>query len=300
MQASSAALANTSVAANGFASSFAAAGLPDLFAPGVAAAFVLAALRVGGLLLVAPAWSAKSFPMRLRTALIVVFAVMLAPAATASANLETLRITPATFLAETAIGFVIGLAAAMVVAAAEFAGELITVSIGLSGAAIFDPVHNTQGMILGQFMQLMSLVVLLIGGGHVMMLEAVGASFQAMPLGAPIDLGAGFGAFVPTAKSIFATGLQFSAPVIAAVLVTNIALAVLGRAAPQLQIMSLAFPIQICIGMLTFAGSLALVVHAMSDWTPNFTGALDTFARAAAVPATSASTAAQALPVVVR
>ncbi len=132
-----------------------------------------------------------------------------------------------------------------------------------------------------------------------MMLEAVGASFQALPLGAPIDLGAGFGAFVPTAKSIFATGLQFSAPVIAAVLVTNIALAVLGRAAPQLQIMSLAFPIQICIGMLTFAGSLALVVHAMSDWTPGFTGALDTFARAAA-PATSASTAVPALPVVVR
>ncbi len=266
---------------------FAAAGLPDLFAPGVATAFVLTALRVGGLMLVAPAWSAKSVPMRLRTAIMIVFSVILAPAAAASADLTTLGITPATFLAETAVGFVIGLAAAFVIAAAEFAGELVTVSIGLSGAAIFDPMRNTQGMILGQFMQLLAVVILLIGGGHVVMLQAVGASFQAMPLGAPIDLGAGFGAFVPMAKSIFSTGLQFSAPVVAAVLVTNIALAVLGRAAPQLQIMSLAFPIQIGVGLLTFAGSLALVVHAMSDWTPAFTGSLDTFARAARVSASA-------------
>lgn len=279
-------------------SGFAAAGLPDFFAPGVATAFVLTALRIGGLMLVAPAWSAKTVQMRLRTALIVVFAVMIAPSANATADLTTLQITPATFLAETAVGFVIGLAAALVIAAAEFAGELITVTIGLSGAAIFDPVRNTQGMILGQFMQLLSLVVLLIGGGHILMLQALAASFQAMPLGAPINLGAGFAAFVPMASTIFSTGLQFSAPVIAAVLVTNIALAVLGRAAPQLQIMSLAFPIQIGVGLLTFAGSLALVVHAMSDWTPTFTRSLDTFARAATASTSPNVAPAIATPVV--
>ena len=283
-------------------SGFAAAGLPDFFAPGVATAFVLTALRIGGLMLVAPAWSAKTVQMRLRTAIIVVFTVMIAPSANATADLATLQITPATFLAETAVGFVIGLAAAVVIAGAEFAGELITISIGLSGAAIFDPVRNTQGMILGQFMQLLSLVVLLIGGGHILMLQALAASFQAMPLGAPIDLGAGFAAFVPMASSIFSTGLQFSAPVIAAVLVTNIALAVLGRAAPQLQIMSLAFPIQIGVGMLTFAGSIALVVHSMSDWTPTYTRSLDAFARAATAPAATStvrgSATAPATPVV--
>ena len=83
--------------------------------------------------------------------------------------------------------------------------------------------------------------------------------------------------------------MQFAAPVIAAILVTNIALAVLGRAAPQLQIMSVAFPIQIGIGLLTFAGSLGLVVHALSDWTPAYARTLDSFARAvqvAPVPAT--------------
>lgn len=265
-------------------------GLPDFFAPGVAAALVLTALRVGGLLLIAPAWSAQSVPMRLRTALLVIFAVLLLPAAKANVQLETLRITPATFLSETGIGFVIGMSAALVIAAAEFAGELMTVSIGLSGAAIFDPVNNTQGAILQQFMQLMALVIVMIAGGHLMMLQAVAQSFVSMPLGAPIDLGGGFHAVVIAARSIFSTGVQFAAPVIAAVLLMNLALAVLGRAAPQLNIMSLAFPLQIGLGLLTFAGSMAVVVHAMSDWTPSFVSTLESFSRAshAGLPAAGA------------
>ncbi len=266
-----------------------AAAFPDLFAPGMAAAFVLTALRVGGLLLVAPVWSAKTVPMKLRTALIVMFAVLLTPASSSSANLPSLVISPATFLTESIIGFTIGIAAATTVAAAEFAGELITTSSGLSGAAIFDPINNTQSSLLSSVMQLIALVLLVIGGGHVIMLQAVGMSFRAMPLGAALDIGAGMGAFVPTAKVIFSSGLQFAAPVIAAVFVTNMALAMLGRAAPQLQIMSLAFPLQICVGLLTFAGSIALIGHVLTDWAPGFTNSLDTFARATRLSASAAT-----------
>ena len=264
-----------------------ASGFPDLFAPGVATAFILTILRVGGLMLAAPVWSAQSVPMKLRTALIVIFAVLLLPAATANANVTSLRISPASFLAESIIGFVIGVAAAITIASAEFAGELITTTAGLSGAAIMDPVNNTQAPILSGFMQLLALVLLVISGGHVLMIEAVGNSFRAMPLGASFDLGAGMGAFVPMAKVIFLSGLQFAAPVIAAVFVTNVALAVLGRAAPQLQIMSVAFPLQIGIGLLTFAGSIALVVHVMTDWTPGFATSLDAFARASGASASA-------------
>lgn len=273
-------------------------GLPDFFAPGVAAACVLTALRVGGLLLIAPAWSAKSVPMRLRTGVLVLFAVLLLPAAQANADLTTLRITPATFLAETAIGFLIGMAGALVITAAEFAGELATTTIGLSGAAIFDPINNTQGSILQQFMQLLAMIVVMITGGHIVMLEAVAQSFVAMPLGAPIAIGAGSHALVLAAKSIFITGVQFAAPVIAAVLLLNLALAVLGRAAPQLNIMGVAFPLQIGVGLITFAGSLALIVHALTDWTPGFGRTLEDMTRAATTPAltTSLSTSRSASP----
>jgi len=276
--------------------SLTAAGLPDFFAPGAAAAFVLTALRVGGLLLVAPAWSAKTVPMKLRTAVLVVFSVLLLPAASASANLPALRITPAAFLTESVIGFVIGLAAATTLAAAEFAGELITTTSGLSGAAVFDPVNNTQGSIFSSFMQLFALLMIVLSGGHLIMIKAVAMSFDAMPLGATLNIGAGMGAFVPTAKVVFVSGLQFASPVIAAVFVTNLALAILGRAAPQLQVMSIAFPIQIGVGLLTFAGSVALMVHAMSDWQPGFANSLDTFARGSRITSTTQAPATATAP----
>jgi flagellar biosynthetic protein FliR len=244
-------------------------GLPDFFAPGVAAAFVLTALRVGGLLLVAPAWSAKSVPMRLRTALLVIFAVMLLPGALESTERAQLAITPATFLAETAIGFALGFA------------ELATNTIGLSGAAIFDPVNNTQTPLLASFMQLMMLTLLLIAGGHIMMLQAIARSFAVLPLGAPIALDQGFLPLVKAGSTIFASGLQFASPVMAAVLLTNLALAILGRAAPQLQIMSLAFPLQIGIGLITFAGSLGLVVQALGEWHTSYGSTVESFVRAA-------------------
>lgn len=272
-----------------------AAGFPDLLAPGVAAAFVLSALRIGGLILVAPVWSAQMVPMRLKAALIVIFALILSPSATAGVNLEALRITPATFLSETAIGMVIGLAAAIFVAGAEAAGEQMTVSIGLSGAAIFDPMNNTQGAIIGEFMKMLAVTVLLIAGGHLVMLRAVSDSFHVLPLGASINLGGGLGAFVPTARTIFSSGIQFAAPVVAAVLVMNIALAVLGRAAPKLQIMSIAFPLQIGVGLITLAGSLALIVRTMSDWTPAFGSSIDAFVHAANATATAAANAAPAI-----
>lgn len=266
----------------------AAAGIPDFFAPGVTAGFVLSALRVGGLILVAPIWSAQMVPMRVRSALIVIFALILYPAATAGVNLEALRITPAVFLAESAIGIVIGLAAAIFVAGAEAAGEQMTVAIGLSGAAIFDPINNTQGAVLGELMKMIALVVLLIGGGHLIMLRALSDTFRVMPLGAPINLGAGLQDVVPMARTLFSSGIQFAAPVVAAVLVLNIALAVLGRAAPKLQIMSVAFPLQIGVGLLTLAGSMALIIRTMSDWTPAFGSTIEAFARAANLAATVA------------
>jgi flagellar biosynthetic protein FliR len=57
----------------------------------------------------------------------------------------------------------------------------------------------------------------------------------------------------------------------------------LGRAAPKLQIMSVAFPLQIGVGLLTLAGSLALIVRSMADWTLGFTNTIEAFAHAAAV-----------------
>jgi flagellar biosynthetic protein FliR len=257
--------------------------MPDLFAPGVSSALVLVALRVGGLLLVAPLWSAKTVPMRLRTATLVLFAVLLLPAALASAPHGGVAITPASFFGETLIGFAIGMAGALIIAGAEAAGDLLSISIGLSGAAIVNPTDGGQTMVLGQFLQLFALTLLLSSGGHVLMLEALADTFRVLPLGGAVDMAAGARALTDAAVTIFAAAIRFAAPVLGAVMLANVSLGVLSRAAPQLNIFSVAFPLQIGIGLLVLSLTIGVIATALGQWPGSFTVTLEQTLRALAL-----------------
>ena len=250
-------------------------GFPDLFAPGTASALVLVALRVGGLVLVAPVWSARTVPMRLRTACLVLFSVLLLPTALASAPAGGVVITPASFIAETLIGFSIGFAGAVIIAGAEAAGDMLSITIGLSGASIFNPMNGGQTMVLGQFMQLFALTLLLTAGGHVIMLEALGETFRVLPLGSSINLADGARELANTGATIFSAALRFAAPVLGAIMITNVSLGVLSRAAPQLNIFTVAFPLQIGIGLLTLALTLSVVAAAINQWPAEFGRSLE-------------------------
>lgn len=250
-------------------------GFPDLFAPGTASALILVALRVGGLLLVAPMWSARTVPMRVRTAALVLFAVLLLPTALASAPVGGVVISPATFLGETLIGFAIGFAGAIVLAGAEAAGELLTTSMGLSGASILNPTEGGQTLVLAQFLRLVALTLLLSAGGHLIMLEALADTFQVLPLGGHLAMGDGMRALAGTAITIFTSAVQFASPVLGAVMLTNVALGVLSRAAPQLNIFSVAFPLQIGIGLVVFALTLGVIASAFATWPTHFATAVD-------------------------
>jgi flagellar biosynthetic protein FliR len=258
--------------------------MPDLFAPGAASALVLVALRVGGLLLVAPMWSARTVPMRLRTATLVLFAVLLLPTALASAPATGVAITPATFLGETLIGFAIGFAGAIVIAGAEAAGDVLSISIGLSGAAIMNPTDGGQTLVLGQFMQLFALTLLLTAGGHLLMLEALADTFRILPLGGTLAMADGARALAETGAALFGTAIRFAAPVLGAIMLANVSLGVLSRAAPQLNIFSVAFPLQIGIGLLVFALSLSVVAAAFEQWPAQFAGSLERTMGALALP----------------
>jgi flagellar biosynthesis protein FliR len=245
----------------------------DLFAPGSAPVLALFGARVSGLVLVAPVFSAKMVPVTLRTALVVMLTVLLQPVA--MSHLTTApALTPTTFLSETIIGFAIGMGAAIFVGAAEAAGELLAIQIGLSGAAIMDPLNQTQGPALGQFLNLYAVALLLALNAHLVMLDSLAASLQRVPVGSAIDMQAGAASLVSLGSTLFSLGLRFAAPVVALVLIGNVALAVLSRAAPQLNILSLAFPVQIGLGLFAFGASLPMISLWFQGWDGAYDGVL--------------------------
>jgi flagellar biosynthetic protein FliR len=250
------------------------AALPfDPFAPGSAATLVLFGARVGGLMLVAPSLSATIVPRTVRAALLVAFTMLLQPAALASVR-QVPHVTAAALLTESMIGFAIGLGAAIMIGAAEAAGDVMAVQIGLSGSAILDPLDTTQTPVLGTFARLFATVLLLSLNLHVVMLGALADSTTAFPVGAPVSLAGGALAMLQLGGTLFSLGVRFAAPVIAAVLVTNVALAVLGRAAPQLNILFVSFPVQIAIGLFALVAAIPSIGHFFGGWSGVYDGML--------------------------
>jgi flagellar biosynthesis protein FliR len=194
--------------------------------------------------LIAPVFSNRGVPMKLRTAMIILFSVVLVPVARAHVNTAPM-ITPLTMMSETLIGFGLGLGSAVVMAAASAAGDLMAVQMGLAGASVMDPMTNISVPVLGQFMTAFVTLLLLSSGGHLVMIDGLGASLDVMPIGVVPDLSAGMLAMAKLGGHLLSLGVLFAAPVMAATMLANVALAILTRVAPQLQIITVAFPLQI-------------------------------------------------------
>jgi flagellar biosynthesis protein FliR len=237
----------------------------DLFAPGSPQTLVLLAARVGGMVLIAPVFSTKAVPTSVKTCIIILLTALLQPVALAHATVIP-QITPETFVGETLVGLGLGLGAALLVGAASVAGDLMGMQIGLSGAAIFDPTSNSQENALGVFVNLFAITLMLAVDAHLVMIDAVARSVRLIPIGSGLHA-EGLHAMVRSANVLFALGLQFAAPVIAAVLVANTALAILSRAAPQLNILSVAFPVQIGVGLFALAASIPFIAAFYHGWS---------------------------------
>jgi flagellar biosynthetic protein FliR len=250
----------------------------DPFARGSVETIALFGSRMTGLVLITPTLSSTIVPRAIRVAIVIVLTVLLQPVALASVS-GVPRLTPTAILGEVLVGFAIGLGSAIIIGAAEAAGDVMAVQIGLSGAAIMDPLNAAQTEVLGVFSRLLAITLLLTLNLHIVLLGALADSTRAFPVGAPLSLVAGVGSAIQLGGTVFALGARFAAPVIAAVLLTNVALAVLGRAAPQLNVLWVSFPVQIAVGLLALIAALPAIGRFLAGWAGVYDGMLDHIVR---------------------
>jgi flagellar biosynthetic protein FliR len=240
----------------------------------------LLSTRLSGLMMVAPVFSARIVPFRARTAILVVLVIALFPAARGS-TVAGAQLNASTFLTEALVGLTLGLGAALFVGAAESAGDMLAVQMGLSGANVLDPLAGTQMPVLGQFLGLFVIALLLAVGGHIVILEALAASLRVLPPGQVLDFQGGPGALAQIGGAQFVLGLRFAAPVVAAMMIGNAALGAMAKTVPQMNILMMAFPLQIGIGLITLGLTLPLIATFFGSWPDTFTdlvgGILDNY-----------------------
>jgi flagellar biosynthetic protein FliR len=152
---------------------------------------------------------------------------------------------------ETLLGLAMGFALRIVFTAVEMAGNVIGVQMGLSFAEIYDPLTTSHVAVIGQFLGLLAALAFLALDGHLMMIGTLVESMRAIPPGdfgaAPVD----WRLLTMWGGKIMEAAVLLSLPVIAALTITNVALGVLSRAASQLNLFAVGFPITLAIGFVT-------------------------------------------------
>lgn len=242
-------------------------GVSHLFSPGSWPTFVMISARLAGLMMLAPFWSLVSIPRTVRGSIIVVMAALLVPVSPSAAFPDHVLSIPMPLMAEFVVGLGIGLAASVVVQALTLASEIVALQTGLSLGQIISPSIDTGGPALGQLYGLLGLAVFVSVGGPAASLTSVANSLQRIPPGSPLAFDGGAMALLAITGQLFGYAVQIAAPVMVAVTVTNIAVAIINRAVPQLNAMAMSFAVTLGVGLLMFGVSLPLVVRTLSRWT---------------------------------
>ena len=223
----------------------------------------LIALRIGPLFVLAPVFGAVAIPLRVRVFLALSFALVLA-AAIKPPPLASLD--PAALIVAAAGEMLLGIAFAFGMFAAFgaflFGGRVLDLQIGFGVASLIDPATRNQSPLLGTALNLLAVAVFFAVDAHHAVLRGLAWSLERLPPGAPLQALDG-GAIAAQFGVMFAYGLMLVAPAVFALLLLDVALAVVARTMPQMNVFIVAMPLKIVVGLLVLALSVRHMLPAM-------------------------------------
>lgn len=170
-------------------------------------------------------------------------------------------------LKEAMVGLVIGLLGAIIMSAIQMAGGFIDFQMGFAIANVIDPQTGAQSPLLGQFFNILSFLLLLTLNGHHLLLDGIFYSYQFIPM----DTGWNFGSeafaghIMETFGAVFAIAFQMSVPVVAVLFLVDLALGIVARTVPQLNIFVVGFPIKIGVSFIVLFIMMGVMIAVMKN-----------------------------------
>lgn len=230
------------------------------------AGFILVLARVSPLFAVAPMFSSKQIPARVRTIVAVGIAVGLTPLALHGQAIPQNEMAIAGLvLKELLVGLAFALSIGVLFAAISSAGSLLDMLVGFSFGSIVDPLTGNQSAVLAQLYGLVAIAIFVAIGGDAWVIQGLGRTFDLVPLTAAPDIETLAQGVVAVFSTIFTSALEVAAPVMLAVVITDVAFGVVSRVVPQLNVFAVGFPVKVLVGLLVVGASLPFVVGWVSD-----------------------------------
>ena len=239
-------------------------------------AVLLATVRASAWLVVAPPFSSKAIPSLVKVAIALGLALAVAPSLAAQAPPPKTSAVLVAALFQVAVGLSLGFLAQMLLAAVQAAGELIDLFSGFTLASLYDPLSNNSSSMFGRVHQLVAVTLLFALNGHLLLIRGFLTSFEVMPLH-PVSLGALASQMSANLGAFFVAALEVAAPVVIVLFLAELALGLLSRAVPSLNVFAMSFPVKILLTLVLAGRAMALlpgVVSALLDRITHSTGDL--------------------------
>lgn len=232
--------------------------------PYVLTAFLLALVRATAWLFVAPPFNTRLVPVTVKVGIAASLALAAAPRiASSDIPLDTGGFLAA-LVAQALIGFTLGMLTVLLINAIQTAGSLIDLFAGFSLAAIFDPINSAQVAVFGRFYELLAATLLFTTNAYLILINGWFRSFDVVPAGGlAIDDIAKL--FTENLGQFFIASIEVAAPVLGCLFLTEVVLGVLSRAAPQLNVFSLAFPLRVVVALIVVGLAIPLVGPALGN-----------------------------------
>ncbi|HJV47706.1 MAG TPA: flagellar biosynthetic protein FliR [Geothrix sp.] len=223
------------------------------------ATVLLLSLRLGAALLMTPVLAAAMVPATVRVLLI------LGLSAALSLGLPSVAATPAAYLmahpgaliqagfTEVALGSTLGLGILLAFSAFTLAGRALDIQIGFGLGQVIDPSSNSRAPILTTAFNQVALVVFFLVNGHHALMRGLAYSLERFPLGQPWPIDAAVGPVLKQVAGMFSLSFVLAAPVVFCILMTDLALGVLARNLPQINMLTMGIPVKIVVGIFTLS-----------------------------------------------
>ncbi|AME23336.1 MULTISPECIES: flagellar biosynthetic protein FliR [Burkholderiaceae] len=211
--------------------------------------------RILALIATAPLLSHLAVPVRVKVGVAAFIALIVAPTIGAVPQVTVFSADGVLILInQFMVGAALGMTMQIAFASIDAAGEFIGQQMGLGFATLYDPRQGGNAVVISRYLNTIAFLAFLVFDGHLQMISALVQTFQNVPVSANV-LGSmtharGWQTLATYGVSIFSTGLLLSLPVVAALLIANLALGILNRAAPQIGIFQVGFPVTMLVGFL--------------------------------------------------
>lgn len=221
-------------------------------------AFMLVAFRMAGIFMLAPMFGSNLIPVQVKALLSVVLAFCVYPILPPQPAVHlTMMTLPVTIGSEMLIGLVIGFGASLPLIAMQLGGLMMGQQLGLGFAQVVNPEYGENTDVVGQMLFLAALTIFILMNGHHALLTTLVHSFSSVPLGGYMPGADVLQVMTGLLAAMFELGVRVAAPLLCLVFLETVAMGFIARTVPQLNILSLGFPLRIIIGFMLV---IALIV----------------------------------------